>query len=136
MKKNSVHKKFITELEKTPIVSVACEKVGISRNTFYRWIKEDYEFREIVKEAMGMGVNLVNDFAESNVLGGIQNKDPGYTKFWLSSRHPEYRRPHVHIHNEYITREERERKIQLAKERMIRFQDKWFKNPDKNKRFT
>ncbi|MFA5841118.1 MAG: hypothetical protein WC847_02520 [Candidatus Paceibacterota bacterium] len=129
MKNASVKKKFIEELEKTPIISVVCEKVGISRNTFYRWMNEDFEFRGLVEEAMGMGIRLVNDFAESNVLGGIQNKDPGYTKFWLACRHPEFRRPHIHIHNERETKEEYDRKVKLGAERLKKFQDKWFKKP-------
>ena len=28
------------------IVTFACEKVGLSRQTFYRWYREDAEFKE------------------------------------------------------------------------------------------
>ncbi|MBP9816374.1 hypothetical protein KBD09_04040 [Candidatus Woesebacteria bacterium] len=111
MKKDSVRKKFIEELEKTPIVSVVCEKVGISRNTFYRWIKEDAHFALAVGNAMDMGVALVGDFAESNVLNGIRNKDTRLTQFWLTHRHPSYKRQFVsdrdhadNRHREYVTR--------------------------------
>lgn len=93
MKKASAQKKIIKELETTPIVQIACKKVGISRQTYYRWIKEDPKFFSKVKEAMELGVSLVSDAAESNVLNGIKNGDAGFTKFWLSNRHHVYRKP-------------------------------------------
>lgn len=63
--------KFLEVLEKSPIVQYACEKVGISRNTFYRWLKEDPDFASSYKQSMEYGIDLVNDAAESNVLKGI-----------------------------------------------------------------
>lgn len=87
--------KLIEELERTPLVQTACEKIGISRNTFYRWIKEDEELFKKVNEALSLGTGLVHDVAISNVLGGIKNKDPMYTKFWLTHKHPDFRRPYI-----------------------------------------
>ena len=52
MKKDSHAPKFLTELRKVPIVQVACEKVGISRNTIYRWLKEDKQFAKDFAEAV------------------------------------------------------------------------------------
>lgn len=95
MKKTKVWKQFLEELEKTPVVQVACEKVDISRQTYYRWIKEESALTEI-REARQRGIDLVNDVAESNVLNGIKNKDAGYTKYWLSSRHEAYKKPFTH----------------------------------------
>jgi len=85
--------KLIAELEKTPLVQIACDKVGISRNTFYRWIKEDTEFLARTSEAISLGTGLVNDVAISNVLDGIKRKDPMYTKYWLDRKHPDFRKP-------------------------------------------
>lgn len=93
MKKGKVWKKFLEELEKTPIISVACEKVGISRNSIYRWRLEDYNFAEQVDAALELGIGFVNDVAEGNVLRGIKQGDSGMTKYWLSSRHKAYKRP-------------------------------------------
>lgn len=87
--------KLVEEIEKTPLVQVACDKVGISRNTFYRWMKEDRNFLSRVNEAMSLGTGLVNDVALSNVLEGIKKKDVMYTKYWLSHKHPDFRRPFV-----------------------------------------
>lgn len=88
--------KLIEELEKTPLIQIACDKVNISRNTFYRWMKEDKEFLSRVNEAMSLGTGLVSDVALSNVLEGIKRKDAMYTKYWLSHKHPDFRKPFIH----------------------------------------
>jgi len=85
--------KLLAELEKTPLIQIACDKVGISRNTFYRWMKEDKEFLSRTTEAISLGTGLVNDVAISNVLEGIKRKDPMYTKYWLDRKHHDFRRP-------------------------------------------
>jgi hypothetical protein len=87
--------KLVEELEKTPLIQVACDKVGISRNTFYRWLKENKELLARVNEALSLGTGLVSDVALSNVLEGIKRKDAMYTKYWLSHKHPDFRRPYV-----------------------------------------
>jgi hypothetical protein len=97
MKKTKVlWSKILEELERTPVIQVVCEKFGISRQTFYRWMNESEDSFNDVNKALGFGVGLVNDVAESNVLTGIKNKDPGYTKYWLSHRHEAYKKPFRH----------------------------------------
>lgn len=97
MKKTKVlWSKILEELERTPIIQVVCEKFGISRQTFYRWMHESEANFNDVNKALGFGVGLVNDVAESNVLTGIKNKDAGYTKYWLSHRHEAYKKPFRH----------------------------------------
>lgn len=128
MKKEKVQNKLIEELERTPIISVACEKVDISRNTFYRWIQEDTKFLKQVNEAMDKGIGLVSDFAESNVLSGIKNKDAGYTKYWLSHRHPRYKRPFIHRYDQRDLLENENKHELLEAENYI---SEW-----KSKRFT
>ncbi len=97
MKKTKVlWSKILEELERTPIIQVVCEKFGISRQTFYRWMNESEDSFNEVNKAMGFGVGLVNDVAESNVLTGIKNKDAAYTKYWLSHRHEAYKMPFRH----------------------------------------
>ena len=76
-------------------ISAACELAEIPRMTFYRWMKEDKEFLVRVNEAVSLGTGLVSDVAQSNVLEGIKRKDPMYTKYWLSHKHPDFRRPYV-----------------------------------------
>lgn len=88
--------RLLEELEKTPLVQVACDKIGISRNTFYRWMKEDQEFLERAQESISLGTGRVNDVAISNVLSGIQARDSKYTMYWLDRKHPDFRKPYVH----------------------------------------
>ena len=97
MKKTKVlWSKIIEELERTPIIQVVCEKFGISRQTFYRWMNESEDSFNDVNKTLGFGIGLVNDVAESNVLTGIKNKDAAYTKYWLSHRHEAYKKPFRH----------------------------------------
>jgi hypothetical protein len=101
MKKQYAKNKFLKELEKTPIVQVACEKTGISRNTVYRWRKEDMEFNTSMQEALSMGVELIGDYAESNILNGIRRGDLGATKYFLSHRHKGYNKSYYHGNDRY-----------------------------------
>lgn len=87
--------KLVEEVEKTPVIQIACDKFGISRNTFYRWMKEDKKFLIRINEAISLGTGLVSDVAISNVLEGIKRKDAMYTKYWLSHKHPDFRRPFI-----------------------------------------
>lgn len=123
MKKDKVKDKFLEALELTPIIQVACEKTGISRNTYYRWMNEDPEFRSLADDRMNVGVSLVNDYAESNVLNGIKKGDPGYTKYWLSSRHKEYRRPFYNKATVDLLKEEIDR--EMAEKEAEAWQKMW-----------
>lgn len=84
------------EVGKHGIIQSACDKHGISRQTFYRWMKEYPDFLKQVTEAQSLGIGVVNDVALSNILAGIKSKDMNSTKYWLSHRHPEFRRPYIH----------------------------------------
>lgn len=82
--------KILTQLSTTPIIAIACSQCSLARATYYRWIKEDTEFKNNADLARAKGVELINDVAESNVLEGIKNKDYSYTRLWLIHRHPEF----------------------------------------------
>jgi ACT domain-containing protein len=88
--------RLLEEVGKHGIIQSACDKHGISRQTFYRWMKDYPDFLKEVTEAQSLGVGVVNDVALSNILAGIKSKDMNSTKYWLSHRHPEFRRPFVH----------------------------------------
>lgn len=85
-------KAIIEYLTKCPIVEAACKKVGISRSTHYEWCKRDLAYRVKVEEALGQGVDIVNDVAESNLIANVKNGDLGVTKYWLEHHHPAYRK--------------------------------------------
>ncbi len=81
---------LLEQLKKTPIVQIACEKVGTGRTTYYRWRKEDNEFRKEADSALREGKSLVNDMAESQLLGAIRDGNMTAIIFWLKHHHGEY----------------------------------------------
>ena len=92
MKKTDQTKEALLEqLRKTPIVQIACEKLGISRWTFYRWKKEDPSFAKKVDEAILDGRLLVNDLAESQLIGAVKDRNFAAIMYWLKHHHPSYR---------------------------------------------
>jgi hypothetical protein len=93
MKKSNLSPKFLEELRLVPIVSLACEKTGISRNSVYRWRKEDPEFTREMDEVLAIGVDSVNDLAESKLINNIQKGEMQAIKYWLDNNKKNYARP-------------------------------------------
>lgn len=91
MKKNKLQNQFFIELEKVPIIQVACEKTSVSRNSVYRWRKEDKVFCKKMDEALANGVALVNDMSESQLLSLIKEKNYSAISFWLRHRNDNYK---------------------------------------------
>lgn len=91
MKKNKYQDQFLDELKKVPIVQVACEKTGLSRNSVYRWRKEDKHFAKKLDEAIAEGVALVSDMSESQLLTLIKEKNYSAISFWLRHRNDNYK---------------------------------------------
>lgn len=84
--------KVITELEKNPIITYACQKAGVGRATFYRWTIEDPTFNAEVNQAQETGYNYMSDYVESKLIGKIKNDDGPSIRFWLTSHHRKYQR--------------------------------------------
>ncbi len=91
MKKNKLQEQFFAELTKVPIVQVACEKTGISRNSVYKWRKTDPSFLKKMDTAIAEGVALVNDMSESQLLTLIKEKNYPAISFWLRHRNDNYK---------------------------------------------
>lgn len=91
MKKNKDREKFLEELKRIPIIQAAAEKSNLSRNTIYRWRKEDEKFRVEMDKSMEEGVEFVNDLSEVQLLSLIQNQDWRAISFWLRLRNPKYK---------------------------------------------
>lgn len=91
MKKNKYQDQFLNELRKVPIVQVACEKTGLSRNSVYRWRKDDKEFLKNMDTALSEGIALVNDMSESQLLTLIKEKNYPAISFWLRHRNDNYK---------------------------------------------
>ena len=64
------------------VVTTACKKVDVPRSTFYKWIKEDAEFAEQVKDI----TNIALDFAESHLHKQIEDDNTAATIFYLKTK--------------------------------------------------
>jgi hypothetical protein len=76
-------KKMIEALEKSlGIVTSACKSVEISRETHYRWLKEDPEYKAAV-DALD---DVALDFAESQLHKQIKDGNSTATIFYLKTK--------------------------------------------------
>lgn len=87
---NEEKKLLLEHLEKTPIVQIACEKSGVGRSTYYRWLEQDKKFARSAKQALGKWVLIMNDLAESQLLKSVRDGNMTAIIFWLKSRHLSY----------------------------------------------
>jgi hypothetical protein len=92
MKKRNM-KKLLEYLDTIPNISTACEKANISRNTFYRWMKEYPEFKAVFEEAYLKGLESMSDLAESKLFSKINQSDFKAIKYYLDNNNPRYRKP-------------------------------------------
>lgn len=82
--------KFIEYLRETPLVNLACKKVGISRATYYRWFKDDREFREDIQKVIRQGRANINDLAEATLIKMIKGENFHAIRFWLQHNNRRY----------------------------------------------
>ena len=84
MTKTDITKKaMVKALEKTlGVVSNACIKVGMSRETHYKWLREDEAYKSSVEELE----NVALDFAESSLQKQIQDGNTSATIFYLKTK--------------------------------------------------
>jgi hypothetical protein len=90
-KRQDAEKKIVIEhLKKIPIIQIACERSNISRPTYYRWRKDDEEFKKDSDEAMKDGKGMINDLSESQLVALIKDKNFHAIQLWLRQHHPDY----------------------------------------------
>ncbi len=84
MTKNDITKKAMVEaLEKSlGIVTTACKSVGISRETHYRWLREDDDYKKEVEALADVAI----DFAESQLHKQIKEGNSTATIFYLKTK--------------------------------------------------
>lgn len=82
--------KLLKALAEMPIIVVACKMVDVPRPTFYRWMKEDDEFREQVSEAIRQGDDVMIGLAESKLVNRVKDEDMSAIKFVLNNRSDRY----------------------------------------------
>jgi len=82
-KKQSNKKRLIRALEESlGIVSVACQKAKVSRDTFYRYLNEDSAFKVEVESVE----DLALDFVESKLYEQIASGSTPATLFYLRTK--------------------------------------------------
>ncbi len=90
-KREAEKTKLLNALRMTPIIQIACQQAGIqSRSSYYRWRREDPDFAKACDDAIGEGVELVSDLAESKLIQAIKDQNYSAISFWLRHRHPAY----------------------------------------------
>ena len=93
MKKSRQAQQFLLELQNTPVVSAVCTKLNLSRQTVYRWLKEDSDFKKQYEVCMSQGQDNVNDLAESQLIKKIQQGDMRAIVHWLENNKKKYYKP-------------------------------------------
>jgi len=82
--------KLITTLKELPIVLAACKRAGVSRDTYYRWRREDKEFHRDSDGALEQGIEFINDMSEAQVIQLIKEGKLPAIALWLKHYHPRY----------------------------------------------
>ena len=77
-------------LKSIPVVQIACQKTGISRATYYRWRKENSNFKKRSNIAKKNGNNFINDLAEYQIINHIKEGNLTAGIFWLKNHHETY----------------------------------------------
>lgn len=92
-------KALLSALEKTMgVVTSACNKVGVSRSTFYSYYNSDKKFRDAVDDTSETAL----DFAESKLFSLIQSENPTAIIFYLKTKGK---------HRGYIERQEHDHSV-------------------------
>lgn len=98
----TITKELILETLRTELtVQATCKKLGISRQTYYRWLEVftntgEHPFLEReIAEAIAEGVRAINDYAENELVKKIYKGDIQAIKFWLTRRHEEYKQAYI-----------------------------------------
>lgn len=74
---------MIEALERTlGVVTSACKNVGISRETHYRWMREDDQYKKDVLELE----NVALDYAETQLHKQIKQGNTSATIFYLKTK--------------------------------------------------
>lgn len=82
-KSEHIKKALLEALEKSlGVVTTACRQAGVGRTTFYKYYKEDADFKKQVDDIE----NIALDFAESQLHKQIQEGSTAATIFYLKTK--------------------------------------------------
>jgi len=89
--KQEIKKMIPTLLEKNPIIAFVCQKTGISRQTYYRWLEEYSKFKRDCENAIINGKQNINDLAYSKLIELIKSGNITAIIFWLKNNHTDFK---------------------------------------------
>ena len=90
MRNRDIRNKVLEILSETPLVNYACKKVGISRMTFYRWRKDNLDFRTEADRLLSLGRENVGEMAEASLIKNIKDGKMDAIRFFLQNNDPRY----------------------------------------------
>lgn len=96
-RQTKLKEQVLDRLRHYPIIQVACEKVGIGRQTYYRWREKDKKFEEFADKAIFEGEELFNDLGEHQLLSLMKDKHWPAIRYWLEKRHPKFNKTKIEI---------------------------------------
>lgn len=92
--------KILELLKENPNLQRACKKAGFARSTVYRWMEEDIDFRDDVRNAQEIGYDTMNDYVEAKLMENIQTNNQRSIEFYL--RHNNQRYASTRVETEYF----------------------------------
>lgn len=87
---SSDKRNILENLKQIPVISVAAQKTGIGRSSFYRWKIEDKFFSKEADKALQEGKQFINDLAVSQLINAIKEQNMTGIIYWLRNNHPGY----------------------------------------------
>ncbi len=90
IRQNKLKEAFLEQLKRTPTIETACQKVGISRATVYRWIRDSKKFEKQVDDSLKEGRSFMSDIAENQLFSLIGDKKIEAIRLYLSTHNPRY----------------------------------------------
>ena len=86
---------FIKVIGERFTVKETCNRCGLSRQTIYRWFKEDKKFKKEVQNTVENAILDINDDCENRILQMIGKNDKQMIKFWLKYHHRDYKQSYI-----------------------------------------
>lgn len=105
VRQSKLKQALLDQLKRTPNIELACEKIGIARATYYRWIKTSKKFAKESEAAIWEGRLFISDIAESQIFSLIRDKKIEAIKFWLTHNNPRYSNK-IELSGTVITKDE------------------------------
>ncbi len=85
----------VAEIKNELTIKAVCKKLNLSRQTVYRWLKEDKQFKSDLHKARKEAIDDLNDECENRVIQKIMNDDSNMIKFWLKYHHEDYKQAYI-----------------------------------------